>query len=841
VNAVGDLFVVGVCNAGPKGRPATRDIQYDRVMETASPTNEASSALTGRDLYIPSPRSELLQRFKQTLSDLMEARQEDVATEKPATSCLAHSLSLMQAYESTTLTERSQSSSTAATASVYAKKPLLPIRSYYTLHPGYDMIPPDVSPPSDEPVIDSIIKNRDRRLRLEVRNGRSYEVRMLYFPKQDLGAQSLRCKMYIWDFVFFDAATVSQKLRYHSLSYRWLSDGRKKVLDIDGAHIAINADLDQALRAILQSDSLDSAGAIIWVDAICIDQSNAFERQTSVKLMSMIYQRCEACLIWLGDADDTSEQAMALLDELSGEMKDKEAVIARIKNWSVASSSPERRSEQHQAILSLLSRPYWERLWIVQEVIFSPNNKHIFCGNQRLSWSAVATLLVFYPVFGMDLELSRLLQSRCAKAYELVQLSFWNPGRKLEIIEALLLSQGRKASDVRDCIFAVHLMMQTLMIDVDYSTSNPGIWIMTEAAIEMTIQEKDYPLNLLSMAGPAAKSSPEELLKYICALSVMARFEEHNDSPLDDDGILLGLKAFGFDTDHISELYMRGLAGGTDEELLRALEIYRLMVKKDLPSWVPNWDISRPSNGHILYYTEFGGLKKRSFRVSPPIGMTAMSGEGDIGRGETVVRSYFVDVVAGVIDLGGKNAWSQAWSQWEQYLSQVLDSAQNLGAGRKDAFMRAIFFATRKDEQNIFDMKGTLQHDITRALIIGQGLEAEEIGEAWVHKYYEAWGKLVALVEAEDLLGKLTQQDVRRLLSKTKAHIDVLEAHHSIFFTKAGNIGVGNRQTQVGDEVTLILGCEVPIMLREAEDRSESISTGAVEMPTYRVGGECCE
>jgi hypothetical protein len=46
----------------------------------------------------------------------------------------------------------------------------------------------------------------------------------------------------------------------------------------------------------------------VWVDAICIDQSNLVERSEQVMLMDRVYSNCSGFLVWLGDATEFEEE-----------------------------------------------------------------------------------------------------------------------------------------------------------------------------------------------------------------------------------------------------------------------------------------------------------------------------------------------------------------------------------------------------------------------------------------------------------------------------------------------------------------------------------------------------
>jgi hypothetical protein len=48
----------------------------------------------------------------------------------------------------------------------------------------------------------------------------------------------------------------------------------------------------------------------LWIDALCIDQSDAQERTHQVEIMSEIFGRADSVISWLGPAYDNSEHAM---------------------------------------------------------------------------------------------------------------------------------------------------------------------------------------------------------------------------------------------------------------------------------------------------------------------------------------------------------------------------------------------------------------------------------------------------------------------------------------------------------------------------------------------------
>ena len=78
-----------------------------------------------------------------------------------------------------------------------------------------------------------------------------------------------------------------------------LPDGR---LWLDGHGTAMTGNLYNALGRLRRPDHSRD----IWVDAVCIDQSNSAERTAQVSIMADIYRAASDVCIWLGE--DSEEQ-----------------------------------------------------------------------------------------------------------------------------------------------------------------------------------------------------------------------------------------------------------------------------------------------------------------------------------------------------------------------------------------------------------------------------------------------------------------------------------------------------------------------------------------------------
>ena len=105
-------------------------------------------------------------------------------------------------------------------------------------------------------------------------------------------------------------------------------------------------------------------GAVkLWIDALCIDQSNLTEKALQIQLMALIYFGLPRVTIWLGPEQDGSNLAMQELRDLG--------------ETYVFSKMPILSGEKLAVIEKLLKRRWWHRIWIVQEITWGGAGKKI--------------------------------------------------------------------------------------------------------------------------------------------------------------------------------------------------------------------------------------------------------------------------------------------------------------------------------------------------------------------------------------------------------------------------------------------------------------------------------
>ena len=99
----------------------------------------------------------------------------------------------------------------------------------------------------------------------------------------------------------------------------------------------------------------------LWVDAVCIDQSNDDEKSAQIQIMGEVYARSCGALVWLGPKHWSTTQITETLEHC---LTYKGYLGRRAGGVSWVDFIP-----YHTALSNLFRRDWWSRVWVVQEVV----------------------------------------------------------------------------------------------------------------------------------------------------------------------------------------------------------------------------------------------------------------------------------------------------------------------------------------------------------------------------------------------------------------------------------------------------------------------------------------
>lgn len=163
---------------------------------------------------------------------------------------------------------------------------------------------------------------------------------------------------------------------YIALSYMWNQGNQYKYIECQGTKVRVGENLWNFLYQYREKISTQQyhekeppVAARLWVDAVCINQADIEERGQQVSQMRDIYTGADSVIVWLGLAQKSEELAF---------------VLTRYPNLLKV-------GEMSTALLDLLNKSYWSRVWVVQEFVLA-KSVEIWCGSFRADASAFESL-----------------------------------------------------------------------------------------------------------------------------------------------------------------------------------------------------------------------------------------------------------------------------------------------------------------------------------------------------------------------------------------------------------------------------------------------------------------
>ena len=163
----------------------------------------------------------------------------------------------------------------------------------------------------------------------------------------------------------------------------------------------------------------------LWVDAVCINQTDFEEREEQVLRMDAIYSAANRVLIWLGPSLHDSHLAISTLRSFGSriDITWDRFMVASPDYCEKLSWPPELPSDEMAwlAINKLFELPWFERLWILQESQRGNSKSIVICGVDEISWDLFRRAVVYiYAFHGYStIKLSQPLRQCLEKVHRL--------------------------------------------------------------------------------------------------------------------------------------------------------------------------------------------------------------------------------------------------------------------------------------------------------------------------------------------------------------------------------------------------------------------------------------
>lgn len=211
----------------------------------------------------------------------------------------------------------------------------------------------------------------------------SQQIRVLLLhPSRDPSAD-IYCDVFVLDLDYWRKNGV-ESYPYMALSYVWGSPNPPRSIFLGGKRKNIGPSLFEALKEFRDP----SVPALLWVDALCIDQSSVSEKNHQVGMMGPIYNRAGCVLIWVDDKETMPPRyslvgmgnpIFFVMNTLSlfelflfspmyevGSNKKEQPILDKLEKLSSGWM-------QLHSVKELFTRSYWTRVWTMQEALLGRN------------------------------------------------------------------------------------------------------------------------------------------------------------------------------------------------------------------------------------------------------------------------------------------------------------------------------------------------------------------------------------------------------------------------------------------------------------------------------------
>ncbi|KAI5917471.1 heterokaryon incompatibility protein-domain-containing protein [Camillea tinctor] len=520
-----------------------------------------------------------------------------------------------------------------------------------------------------------------------------------------------------------------------------------------------------------------SSARVLWIDAICINQKDNDEKSQQVTMMGDIYKGCINCVIWLGESNDVAEPGVQSTTAL-----------------------------QAFELLDILSA-----------------DRHL------------RELPCFAEVEGQRTAISEKYENHFIALKHLLDLPWW---RRIWVIQELALSRS-----VKFLYASEELPYQTIRGVVEALKTHAAtcckLHRMSLRALAfdrlLVIQEQIDPI--VSTRERWANQEPTSLFQLRRQFYAFQATEKR-----DLFYGLLGLVTDWGSTKPLRPNYGSPLRIAITEAVFKCISeqggmgfllgerLFRTQNNSDtsdLPSWVPDaYFCSVPSQWVMVEQRRL--VLSSSFSASGSRDQSAS--KLALGKGEVLfAQTLMVDKIAKVGPVcDALENWDKApdvFRQWMEMFDLGLTDWPNQPP--KEGSLMDIFWRTI--------LNNSIEADTPTLSYRKPGAEDySELRSLWYFLLSESpmlqmIGLYFTLESHDSLLSKAP---------KTVYHILVCIWQRRLFVTERGLIGLAPRDTNVGDEVHIILGSPSPFILKDLEEATNNNDTGD-SLSSYIIVGNC--
>lgn len=203
----------------------------------------------------------------------------------------------------------------------------------------------------------------------------------------------------------------------YTLSYVWGSGANRLSIKASNATFRITNNLHHFFEQVRHPVERVELRGPYWVDAVCINQRDSHEKNSQMTMMDDMYRHAREGVLWLGAESIDIEMALNLFQEtyilildfyrdlnhqdassypimnggvqlrdLLDVIRDSRPAIRRFMLARMERDDCQIKYSQRawRAVVSICTRPWFRRIWTVQEIALPPSSRNLRPAESRL-------------------------------------------------------------------------------------------------------------------------------------------------------------------------------------------------------------------------------------------------------------------------------------------------------------------------------------------------------------------------------------------------------------------------------------------------------------------------
>ena len=208
-----------------------------------------------------------------------------------------------------------------------------------------------------------------------------------------------------------------QEVEYNAVSYYWGDTNELENVTIHGSDegmlglvykVPVTKSLTAALRQFRLEASANEEPLRLWIDALCINQTDAAERRTQVLNMRHIFTQATSVWVWLGESNELVEKGLSTLVGQSYpyalHKTRRGAAALPTPHFMSSSLSVDEEVSYIKQFAAIAALPYWRRGWTFQENM--QPYRHVCFGGLKIELRSWTLLLLVVNLYVQRIKLS---------------------------------------------------------------------------------------------------------------------------------------------------------------------------------------------------------------------------------------------------------------------------------------------------------------------------------------------------------------------------------------------------------------------------------------------------